>query len=222
MCGRFSFVVDKKKVEKALPSVKLDKPLLANYNLAPTQKAYIVTNKEHYHIQEMAWGLIPGWSKDGKNSGALINARMETLLEKPSFKEPFQNKRCLVLADSFYEWRTLGRTKIPYRILPKNEADMLIFAGIWDEWRGQKTFSIITTEPNAEMALLHTRMPVILRGYADCDKWLGNTDIAELYTMCVKPPDNLLKTYRVSDKINSVKYAASDVHREVPEDLTLF
>jgi putative SOS response-associated peptidase YedK len=222
MCGRFSFVVDKKKVEKALPSVKLDKPLVTNYNIAPTQKAYIVTNKEPNEMQEVAWGLIPAWSKDGKNSGALINVRMETLLEKPSFKEPFQHKRCLVLADSFYEWRTLGRTKIPYRIMPNTNDGLLIFAGIWDERCGQKTFSIITTEPNAEMSVLHTRMPVILRGYADYDKWLGNTDIAELSTMCAKSPDNLLKTYRVSDKINSVKYAAPDVHREVPEDLTLF
>ncbi len=222
MCGRFSFVVDKKKVQKALRSVILDKPFVSNYNIAPTQKAYIVTNNEPHALQEVAWGLIPAWSKDGKNSGALINARMETLLEKPSFKEPFQHKRCIVLADSFYEWRTLGRTKIPYRIMPKNETDLLIFAGIWDEWRGQKSFSIITTEPNAEMSVLHTRMPVILRGYADYGKWLGDTDITELYTMCAKPPDNLLKTYRVSDKINSVKYSASNVHREVPEDLTLF
>jgi putative SOS response-associated peptidase YedK len=221
MCGRFSFVVDKEKVKKALPFVKLDTPLLVNYNIAPTQKANIFTNTEPHLLQEMAWGLIPSWAKDNKNASALINARMETLLEKPSFKQPFQSKRCVVLADSFYEWKTVGRAKIPYRILPINN-DVLLMAGIYDDWRGQKTFSIITTKPNAEMSVLHTRMPVILRGYADCEKWLGTMDTETLCTMCAKPPDNLLKTYRVSDKINSVQYSAADTHTEVPEDLTLF
>lgn len=221
MCGRFSFVVDKKVIEKTLPTVKVQKTLLNNYNVAPTQKGYVVTNTNPTDLTEMTWGLIPHWAKDNKMSTALINARMESIKEKPSFKESFSTKRCVVVADSFYEWKIAGTKKKPYRILLKDESPLLM-AGIWDEWQGVKTFSIITTEPNAEMATLHNRMPVILRGYADCEIWLGQTPINTLYNMCIKPHDGFLKMYRISDKINSVRYTASDIHKEVPEDLTLF
>lgn len=223
MCGRFSFVTDKEKIKKTLKKVKIEGDLRTSYNIAPTQQAYVVTNKEPELLQTMLWGLVPTWAKEGKPNGALINARMETLLEKPSFREPFMHQRCLVPADSFYEWRNAGGRKIPFRIT-KNDGEMLVFAGIHSVWKTMlKTFSIITTEPNAEMSQIHTRMPVILKTEAEQAAWLSDeTPMDTLLYMCQKPTDGFLQMYRVSEKINSVKYDGTDLHREVPEDLTLF
>jgi putative SOS response-associated peptidase YedK len=222
MCGRYSFVVKKEKVKKQLLLVNVDNGLLENsYNIAPTQNAYLLAQPLPTTLQTMQWGLIPHWSKDGKGGASLINARVETIVEKPSFRESIQWRRCVVLADSFYEWRTERGRKFPYRIqLPNDE--LLLMAGIWDEWNRVKTFSIITTEPNAEMSKIHNRMPVILRGYVDCEKWLGKTDLVDILDMCKKPEEDFLHIYRVSEKINSVKNNSADMHNEVPEELRLF
>jgi putative SOS response-associated peptidase YedK len=169
----------------------------------------------------MQWGLIPHWAKDAHGGSTLINARMETLDEKPSFKEAIRHQRCLVVIDSFYEWNTEGGRKVPYRILMKDD-DILVLAGIWDEWRGLKTFSIITTEPNKEMAIIHNRMPVVLKTEADFDLWLGKTDLTKILKRCKKQENGILSMYRVSEKLNSVKNNGSDLHKEVPKDLTLF
>lgn len=224
MCGRFSFVVDKKKIQKALPKIQIDSALHIRYNIAPTQSAYVVTNKEPHVLQTMTWGLIPHWAKEDKKASSLINARMETLSEKPSFQKPIRTQRCLVLADSFYEWHTEGKTKIPYRILLK-EGGLMLLAGIWDEWQGKKTFSIITTQPNAEMSVLHNRMPVILSKGLKGDEWttwLEDTPLDTLLYMCEKPQDNFLQMYPISDKVNSVYNDSPDLHQERLPDLTLF
>lgn len=223
MCGRFSFVTDKPKIKKALPKVIIGGELRTSFNIAPTQQAYVITHKEPNSLQTMYWGLVPSWAKEGKPQGALINARMETILEKPSFREPFLYHRCLVPADSFYEWRNEGGVKKPFRIMRTDE-ELLFFAGIHSVWKTMlTTFSIITTEPNAEMAEIHTRMPVILSTEAEREAWLSNeTAIDTLLYMCQTPPNGLLQMYRVSEKLNSVKYDAADLHRAVPEDLTLF
>lgn len=227
MCGRFSFVVKKEKVHKLFPEVSIEGDLDKSYNIAPTQQAYVITNKHSNILQKMRWGLIPHWSKDGKGGGALINARMETIQEKPSFRDPIHSYRCVVLADSFYEWRTEGGKKIPYRILLRN-GDIMVFAGIWDVWQNLSTFSIITTEPNVDMSQFHDRMPVILNtdptsGLSACEKWLSDTnDIASLLSLCEKPKNGFLHIYKVSEKLNAVKNNFSDLHKEKPEELTLF
>jgi putative SOS response-associated peptidase YedK len=223
MCGRFSFVTDKPKIKKALPKVKIEGDLRTSFNIAPTQQAYVITNNEPNNLQPMYWGLVPSWAKEGKPNGALINARIETILEKPSFREPFLYHRCLVPADSFYEWRNEGGVKKPFRITKADE-ELMFFAGIHSVWKTMlTTFSIITTEPNAEMAEIHTRMPVILKTTEERAAWLSDeTPEATLLYMCQKPPNGLLKMYRVSEKLNSVKYDGVDLHRAVPEDLTLF
>jgi putative SOS response-associated peptidase YedK len=221
MCGRFSFVVEKKKVAQKFPKVMLPELLHESYNVAPTQQSYVISNRHPQHLQVMQWGLIPHWAKDAQGSIALINARMETLDEKPSFKEAIRHQRCLVLMDSFYEWKTEGGRKVPYRIMP-SDGDVLVLAGIWDEWRKLKTFSIITTEPNKEMATIHTRMPVVLRTEEDFEMWLGKTELTKILKRCKKQSNGILSMYRVSEKLNSVKNNGSDLHKEVPKDLTLF
>lgn len=229
MCGRFSFVINKKKVQQVFPNVRIVGDLIKRYNIAPTQQAYVITDTKGGDLKMMQWGLVPHWSKDGKNGGMLINARMETIREKPSFRVPILSQRCLVLADSFYEWRTEGGRKKPYRIFLNNN-ELMIFAGIWDRWHELDTFSIITTEPNAEMSQLHDRMPVILNyeqgfneGISECDKWLSkDADIESILQLCQKPHDGLLNMYKVNEKVNSVKNESSDLHNKAPDDLFLF
>lgn len=225
MCGRFSFNVSKEKIQQELGPIEVGTNLRMNFNIAPTQHAYVITNDKPDRLQYLTWGLIPYWSKDGKNAGKLINARSEGISAKPSFRLPIRRKRCLVLADSFYEWRRELDRKVPYRILPK-EGELLIMAGIWDLWYKDdyavKSFSIITTPPNKEMATIHNRMPIILHTADMQQHWLQETDLNKINGMMGPQEDDILKMYRVSEKVNSVKNNAPDLHREVPEPPTLF
>lgn len=176
----------------------------------------------------MHWGLLPYWSKDGAISGKLINARAESIFEKPSFRVPAARRHCLVPADSFYEWRTLpGKRKVPYRIKLKNEK-LLFMAGIWDVWRNSDnmlySFSIITTTPNTEVATLHNRMPVLLLEREGQQLWLDTTDPEETRAMLVPPDNDILEVYRVSERLNTPGTDGKDLHRRVDEDnaFTLF
>jgi len=226
MCGRYSFA-PKPKQRKALEiTVDLPAELQIQFNIAPTQEAYIISNSLPTQLQRMEWGLVPNWSTDGKNSGKLINARAEGLAEKPSFREPIHSKRCLVPADSFYEWRKLpGGRKVPYRIFLKNE-DLLFMAGIWEEWKQagmtKRTFSIITTTPNREMSDLHDRMPVILPDAEAQQLWLSPLPLQAVLSMLHPPQDGILSMYRVSEKLNKAGYEGPDLQTPMAEELTLF
>ncbi|MBK6994197.1 MAG: SOS response-associated peptidase [Lewinellaceae bacterium] len=226
MCGRYSFA-PKPKQRIALENVvAVPAELQLHFNIAPTQEAYVIANECPNILQKMEWGLVPHWSSDGKNSGKLINARAEGIAEKPSFRDSFQSKRCLVPADSFYEWRKLSADrKIPYRIFLKND-ELLFFAGIWDEWKKagttKRTFSIITTTPNSEMADLHDRMPVILPDAETRRLWLSPLPLQEALAMLHPPKSGLLSMYRVSEKLNKAGYEGAALHEAVPEELRLF
>lgn len=225
MCGRFSLATSKEKLQQQLPFVEVPETLRLSYNIAPTQHAYIVTNDDPERLQYITWGLVPHWSEDGKNGGRLINARSEGIEAKPSFRVPIRKRRCLVPADSFYEWRTEGRQKVPYRILLKN-SKLMFFAGVWDIWYngdyGLKTFSIVTTEANADMADLHDRMPVLLVTPEQQKRWLESDDLNEILDLLQPPPEHLLNKYRVSEKVNAVGNDTPELHAEVPEPPTLF
>lgn len=131
----------------------------------------------------------------------------------------------MVLADSFYEWRKVGGKKIPYRIMLKN-GELLIMAGIWDVWYDDqyavKSFSIITTPPNQDVQTIHDRMPVILPHRRDQEKWLQDQSLEEILAMLKTPEDGILEMYRVSEKVNSVKNNAPDLHQRISEPPTLF
>lgn len=225
MCGRFSFNASKEKIKQELGDVETGVNLRINYNIAPTQHAYVITNTHPNRLQYLTWGLIPHWSRDGQNSGKLINARSEGIASKPSFRLPIRQKRCLVLADSFYEWRRELDRKVPYRIKMK-EDKLVVMAGIWDVWyKGDyaiRSFSIITTPPNKEMASIHSRMPIIFNDKASQDAWLQENTLEAVLEMLKTPEDDILTMYRVSEQVNSVKNNAPDLHREVPEPPTLF
>lgn len=225
MCGRFSLATSKERLQQQLPFVETVETLRLSFNIAPTQQAYIVTNDQPERLQYITWGLVPHWSNDGKNSGRLINARREGIEGKPSFRVPIRKRRCLVPADSFYEWRREGTRKIPYRIFQK-DGSLLMFAGVWDVWFDGnyefKTFSIITTPPNFEMSAIHSRMPVILNNKDQQEIWLKTDDIVDALALLRTPPDGMLEMYRVSELVNSVANDSPDLHYEIPEPPTLF
>jgi putative SOS response-associated peptidase YedK len=225
MCGRFSLAVSETKIQQELPFVDPGTNIRKSYNIAPTQHAYVVTDDQPAHMQYITWGLIPYWAEEGKNSGKLINARAEGIESKPSFRVPVRKRRCLVLADSFYEWRTVDHQKIPYRILPR-DGSLLVMAGIWDLWDKEgypvKSFSIITTTPNLELSSLHNRMPVMLQTLEERLAWLEPMEIEEVLAFLHPPKDGAYHIYRVSDELNSPSHNTPDLHKELPENLDLF
>lgn len=225
MCGRFSLAVSEQKIQQQLPFVEANQQIRTSYNIAPTQHAYVITNDQPNRLQYLTWGLVPFWSKDGKNTGRLINARSEGIESKPSFRVPIRKRRCLVIADSFYEWKKSGKQKIPYRILPKNK-ELLIMAGIWDLWDQKeypvKSFSIITTPANADVEKIHDRMPVLLPSTEEQLNWLEEQSIEDILEQLYPPAEDYLAMYRVSDEVNSPRNNHENLHREAPEHLDLF
>ena len=179
MCGRFSFTSVRDEVENRF-GVFIDKDeYKPRYNCAPSQKLAVISNTSPEKLSYFRWGLIPFWAKDISIGNKLINARAETIIEKPSFKHSFRRKRCLVLSDGFYEWKRSGKEKLPYRIVRKDNS-MFAMAGLWDTWKDAEeretdTFTIVTTSANKIVSELHNRMPVILNPEHE-ELWLGEYD----------------------------------------------
>jgi len=177
------------------------------YNAAPSQAQLTILNDHPQAIVRAAWGFVPEWADGRPDVKPLINARAETVATKPFFRDAFKRKRCLVLADGFYEWKRAGKGKVPYRIALKTE-EPFAFAGIWSTAHDAQggvhlTFAILTTEANTLVAQIHTRMPVILREQDEAD-WLNPSlapDAAQALLMPL-PADRLLM-YEVSPKVNS-------------------
>ncbi len=224
MCGRFSLALPAQEIREELPFVEINLNIRPNYNIAPTQHAYVVANREPYHLDYITWGLIPFWANSGRNTGSLINARAEGIEAKPSFRIPIRQRRCLVLADGFYEWRKTGLKRTPFRAVAR-EGKLLTFAGIWDEWNKEgypvHSFSIITVQANSDLESIHERMPLILTG-EQRRQWLDDIPLSEVLGMLHPPPPGLLRVYKVSDAVNSVQNNGPELYEEEPEQLDLF
>lgn len=222
MCGRYSQTLTPDQIDDAFGASTVSEGLPPNYNVAPTQLAPVITDRNPRQVELFAWGLVPFWSKDGENAGRMINARAETLLEKPSFRKPARERRCLVVGDSFYEWRREGKTKQPFRIRPAG-GQPLAFAGIWEYWRDKDdpeherlTYSIITTEPNAEMRGIHNRMPVVLAEADLRDAWLSDSlSDDDIRALIATPPDGTLEMYEVSTEVNNVRNNGPQLHESL-------
>ncbi|MDZ4818570.1 MAG: SOS response-associated peptidase [Planctomycetota bacterium] len=182
---------------------------LPRYNIAPTQSILAVRagSDEERVISELHWGLIPAWSKEPR--GTTINARAETIAEKPMFRSAFRSRRCLILTDGYYEWARIGSKKQPY--LFEIGQRPFAFAGIWESWRGEgqtplQSCAIITTSANALASTIHDRMPVILHP-TDYDAWLdpGNKDAAELARLLVPWESDDLTMRPVSTFVNNAR-----------------
>jgi len=206
MCGRYSFAPDLKIVNEHYDISVNDDDLTPNYNCAPSQLLPVITNDKSIGFNFFRWGLIPFWAKDISIGNKLINTRSETILEKPSFRNAFRQRRCLVSADAFYEWKQEVKEKIPYRIFLKNQ-NIFSMAGIWEKCKlpnGETIFSfaIITTQPNTLMTKIHNRMPVILDKKGE-DLWINNTDEKELTNLLKPFPAEQMTAYRISNLVNS-------------------
>ena len=205
MCGRFTLKrPEQVKFERIDFSVFED--LIPRYNIAPSQNILTVVQRgSNRDAMLLQWGLIPSWSNEPKG---IINARVETIDEKPSFKESFQRRRCLIIADGFYEWERFGKISQPYYFQMKDEAPFA-FAGIWDRWRVDNrsitSCAIITTTANELLAKIHHRMPVILGGES-FDLWLNEESrSADLKDLLTPYPAELMMSHAVSYEVNDTK-----------------
>jgi len=192
------------------------------YNVAPTQPVPIVRMVEgRPQFALVRWGLIPAWVKDPRRFSLLINARVESMNDKPAFRNAMRYRRCLVPADGFYDWKDDGRRRRPYCVRPKDGAP-IAFAGLWESWMGpngeeMETVAIITTPANRELALLHDRMPAIVPPEA-FDLWLDcrNVDARTAATLIVPAPVGLLEAYEVSPAVNKADNDSPALLEPVP------
>ena len=209
MCGRFIQTSSAETIARAfhLTNVSPQKP---KYNIAPTQAiATVVSSPEgQREFRELRWGLIPSWAKEKKIGAKLINARAETVAEKPSFRSAFRKRRCLIIANGFYEWQNQKGEKQPFCIQRKDE-QIFAFAGLWEGWQAPEgksieSCTIITTEANEIMAPIHKRMPVILNSQ-DYHLWLDQKVTAKekLQPLLVPYDSEVMKVYPVSKKVNN-------------------
>lgn len=211
MCGRFTLTVNPADLQDTFSNYSFPEKFGPRFNIAPTQPVLAIPNDDKFTADFFAWGLIPMWAKDPEIGNRLINARGETLAEKPSFRGSYRHKRCLILADGFYEWKTFGgrKTKTPYYIHMQDRKPFA-FAGLWDHWESPdgssiRSCTIITTTPNELMASIHDRMPVILhpRDYA---RWLDSApQTPENLQPLIRPyPADDMTAYPVSTLVNKV------------------
>lgn len=209
MCGRYvlaeiNALAERFGIADDLPSVA------PRYNVAPTQSMPVVVKHSPNRLVLMRWGLVPSWAKEGKTEQTLINARAETLAQKPTFRRLLASQRCLVPASGFYEWQQTGAGKVPHYIGLKDEP-LFGFAGLYDRWTDAQgtevlSYTIITTAPNALMAPIHNRMPAIL-GRDEEEFWLNPDETeAERLLPLLKPyPEEQMKATTVSRAVNNVR-----------------
>lgn len=206
MCGRFVLNADAQTVQQTFNLDNLPE-LAPRYNIAPSQPVSIITNDKPSELTIVKWGLIPSWSKDPKIGYKMINARSESIHEKPSFRTPFKYRRCLIPTSGFYEWVKTDDGKQPYFIHLPDE-DVFAFAGLWEVWNsphGEQvwTCTILTTQANEKISSLHHRMPVILDDAAR-DTWLNKeSEPDELKTLFTSYDGDKIDYYPVSKAANS-------------------
>ncbi len=211
MCGRFTQKADKKIIKKEFKVDSFQNTILKpRYNIAPTQTiAAVLESDGERIIDALRWGLVPSWAKDESIGNKLINARAETLAEKPSFKNAFRSHRCIILASGFYEWqKTAKGAKQPFYFHLKDK-DVFGFAGLYEQWLDREsgeqieTCTIITTEANKVLEPIHDRMPVILKP-KDYEQWLDakEKDTDKLQKLLVPYPSDEMDSYQVSKSVN--------------------
>jgi putative SOS response-associated peptidase YedK len=210
MCGRFTLTVDPAQLQDAFPGVDIGPGPAPRYNIAPTQPVAVIANNASDKLDYFVWGLIPSWAKDPEIGSRLINARADTLAEKPSFRSAYRRRRCLIPASGFYEWKPEpgSKSKTPMYITLAT-GKPFAFAGLWEFWQspdGSQVLSctIITTEPNELMAEIHNRMPVILPAEA-YSLWLDPNERRpdELDGLLKPYPAAEMVAYPVSRQVNS-------------------
>lgn len=220
MCGRFAFYSPREAVSD-LFDVEFPLALEPRFNIAPTQ--YVVTLRQSKDVSDnysaepalLRWGLVPSWARDPRIGNRMINARSETVDKKPAYRAAFKRRRCVILADGFYEWRRTDDGKTPFYISGKNQ-EPFAMAGLWERWGGEEsiveTCTIITTVANRSISSLHDRMPVILTA-AKMRKWIDPaTDSRETLLRLLAPADeDFLQFWEVSRSVNNARNEGADL-----------
>ena len=224
MCGRFTITLDASVVQEELELGEMPKGWIPRYNVAPSQPIPVVTNETDRKVEWMHWGLIPSWAKDPSIGQRMINARSETLAEKPSFRNAYRRRRCLILADGFYEWQRpggKGGPAIPFFFRRKDQR-AFAFAGLWEIWQsslGDELVSatIITCSPNPLVQKVHKRMPVILQDI-NMWEWLKPNEKNTLQGMLTPYDEGLMEAYEVGRDVNSPKNDRPEVLIPIPRE----
>jgi len=210
VCGRITCRTSGEEFQREF-DLAFAELLTPRFNLAPTQPVpAVLASSGPRALEHLRWGLIPGWAKDPRSGAKMINARAETLSQKPAFRKALESRRCVVLADGFYEWRRDGKERVPFHV-QRRGARPFAMAGLWSEWvspRGElvRSCTIITTAPTALLAPLHDRMPLILRR-DEVDAWLSAAPLAEDAARRLLAPSRVddLELRQVSARVNSVQ-----------------
>lgn len=214
MCGRFTLATEKHEIAEQFSLFDVPE-LEPRYNIAPTQlvvAARIISEGPTREITHLRWGLIPSWADDPKIGSRLINARAETVAEKPAFRAAYRKRRCLVLADGFFEWQKTGSKKQPY-YFRLHDGVPFAFAGLWEYWEREESriesCTILTTAANDLLRSVHDRMPVILHP-ADYEQWLdpANQTAAGLATLLRPFPATAMIARPVSTNVNNARHDA--------------
>jgi putative SOS response-associated peptidase YedK len=214
MCGRFVITHPNDEMAQLFEAAPAnDLPEIPNYNVCPTNRVHVVVSEEGRRLRSMRWGFLPHWYKTTSGGPLLINARSETIAEKPAFRAACRERRCLIPASGFYEWTKDGDgNRLPWYI-HRPDGGLIAFAGVWQDWeRGDEAYTtcaIVTTGANAPMSAIHHRMPVILAP-EDWGLWLGEDGKGAAVVM--RPaPDDALAFFRVDPKVNSNRAKGSDL-----------
>jgi putative SOS response-associated peptidase YedK len=224
MCGRYASFLPPELLARLFGTKNPLPNLQPTWNMAPTRDGPVVRRHPdtgERQLDLLTWGLVPSFTKDLKTARKPINARAETVASSGMFKAALARRRCLVPAAAFYEWQTTPAGKQPYAIA-RADGDPLAFAGIWEGWRSPegdvlRTFAIITTNANAQMAVLHNRMPVILEA-GDWPVWLGEAE-GEPVSLLRPAPEGILKLWPVDKRVGNVRNDGPDLIRpEVPPE----
>ena len=217
MCGRYTLSSPTDEIASLFDLVAVP-DIPPRYNVAPTQEAAVVrvvAPGEPRRLDLLRWGLIPYWAEDASIGNRMINARSESVADKPAYRRSFRRQRCLIPTDGFYEWQKVGKLKQPYHIRRKDRHPFA-FAGLWERWRDPdkkllESFTILTTDANELIRPLHNRMPVII-DRKDFDLWLDPEaqDPAALLALLVPAPPEEMETVPVSRAVNSPAHDAAD------------
>jgi putative SOS response-associated peptidase YedK len=229
MCGRYSLAADLEDIQQRFELFAGDLTYSPRYNIAPTQPVLAVTNDEGRYLVYLRWEFIPSWAKSASVGNRLINARAETVTERPSFRTALARRRCLVIADGFYEWQRAGNARRPMRTAMKS-GEPFAFAGLWDSWRDPvgdivRSCTIITTEPNELLRPIHNRMPVILPKELE-SFWLDDEvqDPFALGDILSPSPAEAMQAYEVSSLVNRPSNEGPEVaipgEQESPSSVT--
>ena len=224
MCGRSSLTKTEKELEERFNSTFYSEDLerynpLPNFNVAPTHIMPVISDQDPGHFKPMRWGLIPYWAKDIKVGYKMINARIESVNQKPAFKQALHKRRCLVPFDGFYEWKKLSNGKQAYRIITTN-TEIFTVAGLWENWKSMdgewiQSFTLLTHEPNDLMKTIHDRMPAILLPEEE-RTWIDPELSTEEALSIVKPyPSELMRAYKVSNRVGKVSENDADLIKEI-------